>query len=191
MRVGPILAIAAVAATLSALWWLETLRETERAETADPGAVHAPEAYFDRFVARGWQNDGGPRHALRGERMERYSDDESSLVTAPRLHYRPRAQPPWYAASDTGRIDGSGDRVELIDRVAALRNPMPPNPLVMRTARLRVSLADGRAETDDRVHVVSAGTRVHSIGMTARFDDGRIDLHDDVRARHERARTEQ
>jgi len=185
MRVGPILTLVLVAGTISALWWLETLRERDRPAPADPAEYHAPEAYFEQFIATGWRGDGTPRHVLSGERMERFTDDKTSEIQAPRLRYHMVTRPSWYIASDHGRVDADGDRIDLRDRVVALRNPTPPDPLVMRTETLTVFLDAGRGETDAPVDVVSAGTRVHSTGMTALFDTGRIDLHNDVRGQHD------
>lgn len=187
MRVGPIITVILSALVLSSLWWLETLRDRERPDQADPDTHHAAEAYFDDFSARAWDRDGGPRHTMRGRRMERFSDDETSHIEEPRVHYHQPAGTPWYLAASNGQVDGTGDRVDLEERVVAMRNPNIPNPMVARTRALTVFLDEGRATTDDPVRVVSSGSRLHSIGMTAFFDTGIVELHNDVRGRHDPA----
>lgn len=189
MRVGPLLALVLIAVAASALWWLETLRHTETVDAVDPSARHAPETYFDHFVARAWDAGGPPRHRISGVRMTRFTDDGSSDVEAPRVFYRDPLGPPWYVVGDEGWIDARGNRVDLSGRVVATRGPDTTDPLVLRTDSLRVLLDAGTAETADPVDVVTTGARVHSVGMTASFDTGLVELHSNVRGRHDPAIT--
>jgi len=187
MRIGPVLAVVLVALAASALWWLETLRQPTAIDVADPAEYHAPETYFDHFEARAWDTPGPPRHVVSGIRMVRFTDDGSSDIDAPRVFYRDPQGPPWYAVSDTGHVDGSGERIDLRERVVATRAPDSPDPLILRTDTLHIDLATGHARTGDPVDVVTTGSRVHSVGMTATFDTGLVELHSDVRGRHDPA----
>lgn len=185
MRVGPILTLVLIALAASALWWLETLRETESVATADPAEHRAPEAYFDHFRARAWAGDGLPGHVTSGTRMTRYTDDASSEIDAPRVFYRDPAGPPWYVVSERGHVDAAGDRIDLVGSVVATRGVDAPDPLILRTDSLEILLAEGRANTTDPVDVFTSGSRVHSVGMTATFDSGLVELHSNVRGHHD------
>lgn len=187
MRPGPIISLLLIVAVASALWWLDTLRREESVEVADPAARHAPAAYFEHFRARAYDGEGPPRHTITGQRMTRYTDDRSSEIDAPTLFYRDPAGPPWYVVSDRGQLSGDGDRLDLEGRVVATRSPDSPDLLVMRTPWLTVLTDAGRAETEAEVDVVATGSRVHSTGMTALFETGLVELHHDVRGRHDHA----
>lgn len=188
-RIGPIISLALVVAVASALWWLDTLRREAPVETADPAARHAPEIYFAEFRVHAYDAVGAPRHVLTGDRMTRYTDDESSEIDRPTLFFRDPVGPPWYVVSRRGTLDAEGDRLELTGRVVATRSPDSPDLLVMRTPRLTVLTAAGRAETAAEVDIVGTGSRVHSTGMTATFETGLVELHEDVRGRHDSAIT--
>lgn len=187
MRTGPVVALLLIALAASALWWLETFRRGESVATADPAERHAPEAYFEHFRARAWTQAGLPLHITHGERMTRFTDDASSDIDQPEIYYRDPAGPPWYVVSERGRVDASGDRIDLVGRVVATRGVDAPDPLILRTDALQILLAAGRATTDDPVDVFTAGSRVHSVGMTATFDSGLVELHSNVRGRHDPA----
>jgi len=189
MRIGPLLSLVLIVAVASALWWLQILRGEQPMDTADPTRLHAPETYFEAFTARVYDREGPPRHTLAGTRMTRYTDDSTSEIEAPRLHYRDPDGPPWYLVSAVGRIGPDNERIDLEGRVVATRDPASLDLLVMRTERLTVFTADSRAETDAAVEVVDTGSRVRAIGMTARLVTGLIELHQEVRARHEPAAT--
>lgn len=187
MRIGPIITLLLITLAASALWWLETLRHTEPVVTADPAERHAPEAYFVHFRARAWAAEGLPRHVTHGERMTRFTDDRSNEVEQPEIHYRDPVGPPWYVVSERGRVDADGDRIDLTGNVVATRGVDAPDPLILHTNALQIRLGTGRATTDDPVDVFTTGSRVHSVGMTATFDSGLVELHSNVRGHHDPA----
>ncbi len=187
MRIGPLLSLLFIAAAASALWWLETLRDPDPREVADPAEARAPAAYFEAFRASAWDGDGPPRHVIRGERMTQFTAGGESDIERPEIHYRDPHGPVWLVVSDHGRVDAAGEHIELRGRVVATREPHAPEPLVLRTPSLAVLLAAGRAETSDAVDVVSAGTRLQAQGVTATFETGLVELHHHVRGQYEPA----
>ena len=185
MRIGPLLSLVAIAAVASALWWLETLREREPRDAADPAEARAPEAYFDHFRALAWDAEGAARHDIRGRRMTRFTADGDSEVEAPEIRYRDPHGPPWLVVGDRARVDAAVEHVELRGRVVATRDPEAPHPLFLRTEALAVDLAASRAHAPGAVAVLTTGSRLHAEGATAALDTGVVELHQQVRGRHD------
>ena len=177
--------VALVITAVVALWWLDTLRRPGAKRPADAAAPHEPDYYFASFRLRAHERPGGPGYVLDGRELLHYADDGTAEVVAPRLRYRPAAGAPWRAAGDTGLLGPDGDRLDIDGNVRLVREAPAGAPLVIDTPRLTVFTAAGRAETDRPVRAVGDGWRAAGTGMTARFGPGLIELHADVRVRHE------
>lgn len=186
MRTLARLVVAALVITaVVALWWLDAAREASEVETADAGERHEPDYYFDDFRLRAHGGAGGPGYVLEGRRLLHYADDGSAEVTAPRLRYRPADGDPWRARGNTGVLAAAGDRLDIDGDVVLVRDPPAGGPTVMETAHLTVFTEAGRAETDRPVEATGTGWRATATGLTALFGPGRIELHSNVRMRHD------
>lgn len=177
--------IALVIAAASALWWLDTLREREPEPVVDPEARHEPDYYFDEFRLRAHERTGPPRYVLEGERLVHFADDGTAEVTQPRLTYGVGEASPWRVTGRRGVLGPDGDVVDLYQDVVMQREPGDRPPVTLRTSHATVYTAAGRAETERPVTVVSPGWRVRAIGMTARFNAGLIELHQEARGRYD------
>ncbi len=169
----------------SALWWLDTLRERQPVQQADPEQRHEPDYYFTDFRLRAHERSGAPRYVIEGERLVHYADDGTAEVSEPRVFYRGGGGPPWRARSRHGILGPDGDEVELYEDVLMRRQATERAPLALRTTRMTVFTEAGRAETDRPVTIVSPGQRIAAVGMTARFESGLIEFHQDVRGQYD------
>lgn len=177
--------LALVIAAASAFWWLDTLRQPPE-RPAPSEAAHEPDYYMNDFRLRAYEGEGAPSYVLGGERLAHFADDGSAEVTQPRLRYATaEVEAPWRARGQRGILRPGGDVVDLEHNVVLHREPARRPPVTLRTTRMTVFTAAGRAETDQPVTVVSPGQRVTGVGMTAYFGPGRIELHQDVRGRYE------
>lgn len=173
-----------VIAAASAIWWLDALRERQPAPTAKPKERHEPDYYFEDFALRAHQTEGEPRYVLHGERLVHFADDDTSEVTEPRLRYDRPEDDPWHVSGRRGVVNPRGDVVDLYEDVV-MENRGGQQPMRLHTSRMTVYTEAGRAQTDRPVTMTSPGSRVDAVGMTAWFESDLVELHEDVRGRHD------
>lgn len=174
-----------IIAAASALWWLDALRQPEERPAVPPRARHEPDHYFTGFQLRAHEGAGPPRYVLDGRRLVRYADDGSGEVSAPRLRYTPAGAASWNVSGERGTLAPDGERVDIAGDVVMTRLPGARNAVTIRSTRMSVFTAAGRAHTDRPVTVEGSGWRVAAVGMTTLFGPDVIELHRDVRGRYE------
>ncbi|MEX2575024.1 MAG: LPS export ABC transporter periplasmic protein LptC [Halofilum sp. (in: g-proteobacteria)] len=173
--------IVLLVAAVSAMWWLDTLRDPDPVDEAPPEARHEPDFYFNDFRLRAHERSGPPGYVIEGERLVHYADDDTAEMTEPRLRLDSGDGAPWRVRSRLGTLSPDGDVLELREDVFMRRDAAARPPLVLRTTRMTVFTEAQRAETDQPVTIVSPGQRIAAVGMTARFATGQIEFHRDVR----------
>jgi lipopolysaccharide export system protein LptC len=100
-------------------YWLELASRSPAG--ADDGKLrHDPDYIIGPFVAKRFDTDGILQHSLSAQELRHFPDDDSSLVTAPRLIYH--RDPTTTVSARTAHISSKGEHVKLIDDVRVVRS---------------------------------------------------------------------
>lgn len=154
------LLLAGVLAALS--YWLEL---TSRApEVAKAGKLrHDPDAIVENFEVRRFDAHGARQHTLTAERMVHYPDDDSAVVSAPRLIlHRP---PPTTLEARQAQISSQGEHIALIDEVRITRAGGADKPdTTLTTTRMDVWPEEEVARTTAPVTITQGASRIRGEG---------------------------
>lgn len=173
-------------AAASALWWLDTVREPEPEPRPQVDAEQLPDYYFTHFRIERYLGDGPPRQILRGERLDHYPDTDIAAIVRPDVDYRPAGAPPWRIRGDHGTLNRPSDLLELDGSVRLHRPPAADvREATLLTPYLRYDMTAEVALTEQPVRMLSPGTRIDAVGMTAWLESERVELHRDVHALHD------
>lgn len=180
-----IIVLALILAAGSGLYWVDTLRRTGPEMATDVATPHEPDAYFVDFTVRRFETAGTRTYRLAGERMTRFADNRSTLIERPDLVYRPLDAARWRATAARAKTAPDSERIDLINDVVLRQLPGDSPPMTIRTSRLTVLTAVGRADTDRPVTAVGRAWRINATGMTAWLDRGRVELHHEVNGHYD------
>lgn len=173
-------------AAASTLWWLDTVREPEPEPVPRVEMERLPDYYFTRFRIERYQGDGPPQQILRGERLDHFPDTDTAEIMQPDVDYRPTGAPRWYISGDRGTLDRPEDMLVLEGDVRLHRPAAAAvREATLLTPHLRYDMAAEVADTDQPVRMLSPGTRIDAVGMTAWLESERVELHRDVHVRHD------
>lgn len=173
-------------AAASTLWWLDTVREPEPEPAPRVEMERLPDYYFTGFRIERYQGDGLPRQILHGERLDHFADTDTADIMQPHVDYRPAGAPRWRIRGDRGTLDRPGDLLVLDGAVRLHRPPATGvDEATLLTPHLRYDMAAEVARTEQSVRMLSPGTRVDAVGMTAWLESERVELHHDVHVRHD------
>ena len=100
-------------------YWLE-LASRSPASADDGKSRHDPDYIVGSFVAMRFDSSGNLQHSLTAEELRHFPDDDSSVVTAPRLIYH--RDPATTVSARTAHISSKGEHVQLIDDVRVVRS---------------------------------------------------------------------
>ena len=106
----------------------------------------------------------------------------------PYLDYRPAGAPAWQIRGDHGTLAQTTDVLEL-EGAVRLHRPRAPDvrEMTLLTPKLRYDMAGEIARTEREVRILTPGSRVDAVGMTAWLGPDRVELHQQVRAVHDPA----
>lgn len=180
--------IALFLAAATVFWWLDTVRAPAPGPTPALPVERLPDYYFTGFRLQRYLGAGAPRETLTGDRLEHFAGVDAATVARPHLDYQPAGAPAWRIRSERGTLLQATDMLELEGAVRLHRPPAPDvREMTLLTPYLRYDMDGEVARTDREVRVLAPGSRVDATGMTAWLGPDRIELHADVRARHDPA----
>lgn len=155
----PLLLTAFLAA---ATYWLEMASRPTHPDN-NGKLRHDPDYIVDNFRVRRFDDTGVLQSTLVAESMRHYPDDDSTVVSAPDLTYH--RDPPTVVRAREGRIDSTGEHVELIDSVRITRDGKAGKPpTVLTTARLDAYPDDEIARSHVPVTIIQGLSR--TVGNT-------------------------
>lgn len=146
-------------------YWLD------RAVQPAPPAPERPAASDVDFVADGFSAiqlgpDGQSRYVVSGDRLLHYADDDTALVTEPRLLHTEPGKPPLDISARRGRVTSDAENVYLMDDVRIVRRPSGRGgEAVLTTSYLHVIPDQDLARTDKPVTIRDANTEIHGVGL--------------------------
>jgi lipopolysaccharide export system protein LptC len=130
---------------------------------------------------------GQPAHRLQAAQLEHFSDDDTSLLNAPRLTvYGEDGTPPWRIDAERARLSADGTTLDLLGAVDIKRaGNEQQRAMHIVTSNLRVVPGADYAETEEAVRVTSESDLIDAVGMQAWFGpSSRIKFLSQVRGRY-------
>jgi lipopolysaccharide export system protein LptC len=138
--------------------------------------MHQPDYYIDNMVRRTLGAEGQLANVLRAERLEHFPDDDSTQLASPHLEIYNGTVEPWHVVAERGWVSSGNEVVLLHGPVEIWRQ---------NKAGLRVLPKEQYAESAQPTTIIAPATVSHSVGMRANFAHERLELLNQVRARHE------
>ncbi|MDQ1363658.1 MAG: lipopolysaccharide export system protein LptC [Pseudomonadota bacterium] len=154
---------------LFTLWLQDAFRETPLV----PGArqKHFPDYFMEDFSLTQMNEQGLPAYVLRASRLQHYSDNNSSEITAPFIEIHDR-QGDWSVTARRAVVYGETDIIHFYDDVKIRREKTPQREeLAIDTSYLKIDAPKKIAETDQPTHIRSGRLELDTRGML--FDNSR------------------
>jgi lipopolysaccharide export system protein LptC len=147
-------------------FWLQ--RATDLRDGASDALLrHDPDYFVENFTVRRFDATGNLQNMLTAQKMVHYPDDDTTLVTEPRMAFLKGTRPTHLAARQ-GLIGSQGGEIVLVGDVRGVRAATTTDPeTVFTTSRLTVFPDDELARTDAAVTLVQGGSVVRGVGMEA------------------------
>ena len=145
-------------------FWLE-MASRAPAGGVDAKLRHDPDYIIQNFEVRRFDPQGLLQHTVVAEQMRHYPDDDSTIVTAPRITYH--REPPTFVSAREALVGSKGEHVTLIDEVSVRRSGIGNKPdTVLTTTRLDVWPDDEVAKSDVPVTITQGKTHVQGSGLS-------------------------
>ena len=154
--------------TMAVTWWLSGGKDS--GEPLPVSMEHEVDYYLADFTSTETDVNGRPARRLVAERMSHFKDDDSTELLRPNLTIYEEPRPPWRVVSESGWVSPDGEVVLLRGEVHIDRDAgQDVRPLNVVTRDLRVQPKHSYAETDQPAILVSAGSRIDTVGVQAWF----------------------
>jgi lipopolysaccharide export system protein LptC len=156
-RLTAIIAIVLLAGLAATSYWYS--RVTARSGLRNPATPNAPDFVVDKVVLTQFDQQGHARNRLFADRMRHYVEDDRIEVDAPRLVSLQPDEPQVEVRARRGRVEGSGERIHLLDDVVITRAAGPKDaPMKLETQSLLVLPDYERYSTQDPVRMERGGS---------------------------------
>jgi lipopolysaccharide export system protein LptC len=167
-----------ILAALSA-WLLNRLTETE--SKLSISVIGAPDYYLENFKTTVMREDGTPRNTLHAIYMSHYPDNDTSELLKPTMEIYRKGNRPYVVSADKGWITSDNEVILLKGSVQMTEYDDSGNrTLQVNTDSARVLPGQNYAETDDYAKIVSHRVTITGNGMRAYFNDGRLEVLNNV-----------
>ena len=150
---------------------------------------HDPDYWVERFELRRFDPAGKLQHTVVADKLVHYPDDDSTIVTAPRVTYH--RLPPTEISARMAYINRDGREVDLVDEVRAIRQGALKNspPTVLETRTMKVFPDEERGGTNDPVVITQGKSVINGSGLELDNRSGITVLRGRVTATLHRNRT--
>lgn len=168
-------------------FWLSRLIEGDKPRAP---LRHDPDYIVERFELRRFDTAGKLQHTLSGERLVHYPDDDTTVVSAPRLTYHQVA--PTEISAREALIGRDGKEVDLLDSVQVVRHATAGDtaPTRIETRSLKIFPDEERGLTRETVTITQGRSLVRGHGMEIDNKTGLSVLHGRVKGTLYSKRTE-
>lgn len=166
-------------------FWLERIAQGPTRDVVGPSR-HDPDYIVEKLTGVHMGETGAARYVLSAEKLVHYPDDDTTLLTAPKLvsYASPKATVT-VTASD-GVVSAKGDHVYFQDDVRVTRAAHEgASELVMRTTFLHVVPDQQIARTDRPVTIRDDANTVSAEGLEMNNETGVIKLLSNVRGSYD------
>ena len=149
-------------------------------------ARHSRDYYLHNFTATIMDEFGRPRYKLRALHLDHFPDDDSMILTQPKLDFYENQSPLWTVNSDYGFVYDGGKIIHLTGRVDMERKARPGKErITIVTHDLRIWTKAKYAETDAKVHLVQTKNTLEAVGMRIYLTLGELVLLSDVHGKYQ------
>lgn len=145
-------------------FWLQKSVEMEEPRR-DGKLRHDPDAFAENFEVRRFDQTGQVKYRLTAPKMTHFPDDDTSLLTDPKLiAYRPDA-PPLTLIGKNAKVTSKGETVYLWEDVSVTRSATPERAaLIARMPDLTIQPNRGFAFTNSPVEMTQGESWVKGVG---------------------------
>ena len=127
------------------------------------------------------REDGTPRNTLHAIYMAHYPDNDTSELLKPTMQLFRIGNRPYVVSSDKGWITSDNEVILLKGSVQMTESDESGKlTLQVNTESARVLPNQNYAETDDYATIISNRTTITGTGMRAYFNDGRLEVLNNV-----------
>ncbi len=150
---------------------------------------HDPDYWVERFEMRRFDLEGKLQHTLVADKLLHYPDDDTTIVTAPRITYH--QSPPSEVSARMAYVGNDGREIDLVDNVRVIRHPSADasSPTVLDTRTLKVFPDYEKARTRDPVVITQGKSVIRGTGLDVDNRSGITVLHGRVTGTLHRNRT--
>src|SRR5574340_951662 len=152
---SPALLLAGLAALT---YWLDAQIQPPATRT-DGSKRHDPYLFLEDFRASSFDAKGNLRESLSAQRAEHFPDDNSTLLTAPKLMLTQAGRPALTVTADTGDVAGDRDSGVFKGNVRVTREADPNaaagagGPMTLTTDSLHVEVNEQHIDTPAAVTI--------------------------------------
>lgn len=186
-RVSSLFPLAMLVLLAALTFWLNRVIQDDKPRGPQR---HDPDYWVERFEVRRFDLDGKLQHTLAAEKLLHYPDDDTTIITAPKITYHQEA--PAEASARMAYIGSDGRQVDLVGNVRVVRHKAAGNgpPTVLETRTLKVVPDDETARTRDPVVISQGASIMHGSGLDLNNKSGITVLHGRVTGTLTRHRTD-
>ena len=168
-------------------FWLSRLIEGDKPRAP---LRHDPDYIVDRFEVRRFDTGGKLQHTLSGDKLVHFPDDDTTVVSAPRLTYHQTA--PTEISARAAHIGRDGKEVDLVDSVRVIRHAASGDaaPTQIDTRSLTIFPDEEKGLTRETVTITQGRSVVRGHGMEIDNRTGLSVLHGRVKGTLYSKRTE-
>lgn len=182
IRTGIIILVLAVIALLS--WRFKQTESLETAATAE--AAHQSDFFLENFRIRQYGGTGLLRYHIDGQRLERFPDNDRTLISRPLMVLHDDSGPTWHITAARGEASSEElDEIQLrgnveITRDAATKSP----PLKVTTSSLLLKPKTEFVQSEETITLIQPGAKLVAQSLEGHLEQGHFELRN-VQGRYE------
>jgi lipopolysaccharide export system protein LptC len=166
-------------------FWLDQLAQPVKFGIGG-ASRHDPDYIVDGLSAIRMNETGAATYTLSAAKMVHYPDDNTTLLTTPKLVSLGATKAPVTITAHQAVVSSNGEHVYFQDDVRVTRSAFgDSSELVMRTAFLHVMPDDNLARTDRTVTITDAATTVTAVGLELNSETREFKLLSNVRGTYD------
>lgn len=147
-------------------FWLQSATEVKD-PFSDGKLRHDPDYFAENFTVRRFGDTGGLQNMLVARKMVHYPDDDTTVVTEPRMSFL-KGPRPTHLSADQGLVGPDAREILLVGNVRGVRAATAADPeIVFTTTRLTIFPDDEVSRTGAAVTIVQGASVVRGVGMEA------------------------
>ncbi|MEE9423051.1 MAG: LPS export ABC transporter periplasmic protein LptC [Gammaproteobacteria bacterium] len=163
-------------------------------QTSPPGqppttTEQSIDAGYDHFITNAywtnWNDQGQADHYLSATRMEHFPARQGSVLQHPELITSKHRKPSWAVTANTAWLPDANPVIQLDNHVVATTRLQSGTVRKLYTEQMRVDTRQMLAQSDLPVRIESISGIVTGTGFHADLNTQRMELHNQVRSKHE------
>lgn len=161
---GSLLPLLLVAVLAGLTFWLQSVSEPGSSDRSGKSR-HDPDFIVERFTVRRFDTGGGLQHTLASSRMEHFPDDDSTVVTEPRITFHRTS--PTQLSANSAWVSKDAKEIRLEGNVRLVRSAADSLATVVTTTRLSIFPDDEVARTNTAVTIEQGRSVINGTGLVA------------------------